>query len=576
MRKIKTLILLTTLAGLSGLGFAQAAAGTAETAPGLAAKIDALFAPWDKKDSPGLVLAVIRDGKILYQRGYGMADLERGIANTPESVMDIGSVSKQFTAACVLMLARRGKLKLDDPVRQYLPEIPDYGTSLTIRHLLHHTSGLRDYLTLMALAGMPVTNDYPEEQVLDLIARQKELNFAPGNEFLYSNSGYFLLALIVKRVSGQSLRRFAEENIFKPLGMVHTHIHDDFTEIVPHRSIGYSPRDKGGWQIDMSIFDVVGDGAVLTTVGDLFLWDQNFYHNVLAGGGNEFIEQLQTPGVLNSGEKLDYAFGLGVDTYRGLKRVSHGGGWAGYLAMFLRFPGQKFSVICLANRGNFNPAAMADKVTDLCLEKELLAADADKEEKRKSEPAAGKARSIVLSAAELGQLTGTYHNPETGALWRIYPKEGKLRVAAGSGFAFDLAPVERLRFLGVETPFPITVSFVKAKPKAATGIKVQFADRKIQDFEALQPYAPTEAELSAYAGDYYSPELDATQFFRVRDKQLTAALRYEPEPAKLQPVLRDEFSMSGATIVFRRSEKGEIIGYAVKAGRVKNIAFNRK
>ncbi len=535
-------------------------------------QIEALFAPWDKKDSPGCVLAVIRDGSIVYQRGFGMADLERGVANSPDSVMDIGSTSKQFTAASVLLLARWKKLDLDAPVRRYLPEIPDYGRSLTVRHLLHHTSGIRDYLTLMALAGLPTTNDYPDEQVLDLIARQRELNFEPGSEFLYSNSGYFLLAEIVKRVSGHSLRRFAEENIFKPLGMTHTHIHDDFTEIVPHRAVGYSPGDNGSWSIDMSNFDVVGDGAVLTTVGDLFLWDQNFYHNTLDGGGTEFLEQLQAPGRLNNGETLDYACGLMVDTYRGLKRVSHGGAWVGYRAQFIRFPERRFSLICLANAGSFRPDAMADKAVDILLEEEFPPPGA----KETGRANAAKSRFLSLSAKELNRLTGTFRNPDGGAFWKIDLQEGQLAVKASAGFAFVMKPAGPRTFVGIDTPFPVTVTFFKTKGATASGLRAQIADRKPQIFEAIELYAPSEAELAAYAGDYFSSELEAMLQVRLHERHLTAGHRYDHEPAKLQPALRDEFSASGVILTFQRNDMGQVVGLAVKAGRVKNIVFAKQ
>jgi CubicO group peptidase (beta-lactamase class C family) len=574
MKISKPLFLLLLVIMFPDWGLSRAPAEAPAIASDLQARIDSLFVSWDKKDSPGCVLGVIRDGKIIYQRAYGMADLERGVVNTPASVMDVGSISKQFTAACILMLERQGKLKLDDPIRQYLPEIPDYGAPLTVRHLIHHTSGIRDYLTLMDLAGLPGTNDYPVEQIVELISRQKELNFAPGSEYLYSNSGYFLLAEIVKRVSGQNLRRFAEENIFKPLGMSHTHIHDDFTEIVPNRSLGYLPLEKDGWQNGISIFDVVGDGAVMTTVGDLFLWDQNFYHNVLAGGDPEFVEQLQTPGALNGGEKLDYAFGLHVGMYRGLKKVSHSGGWAGYMAMLQRFPEQKFSVILLANRDDIDAQFMADEVTDLCLEKEFGTVEAETGKKQKS-PSPHQPRIRALPAAALSRLTGAFRNPETSALIKIELKEGNLQVATSSGFIFKMAPIERLKFVGVETPIPIAVTFIKAKGGEITGIQTQFADRRPQKFETIQLFSPSQTELAAYEGDYYSPELDVSQRVRVRDGQLTVSLRYDPEPLKLQPTFRDEFVAPGISVVFKRNEKGDVIGHAIKAGRVKNIVFGK-
>jgi len=286
-------------------------------------KVDKLFSKWDSTISPGAALAIIKDGKIIYKRGYGMANLEHNIPLTSTSVFRIGSTSKQFTASCIAILALQGKISLDDDIRKYIPEQPKHEKPITIRHLLHHTSGIRDYLTLSSIAALPDDHFYTPGDSLELLSRQKGLNFLPGEEHLYSNSGYFLLGVIVKRASGKSLNDFAQTHIFKPLGMKNTHFHDDHTMVVKNRADGYSPLKKG-FQIDMTTLDHVGDGGVFTTVEDLFLWDQAFYSYKL---GKELMELIQTSGKLNNGEKLDYAFGLDINEYKGLKRVSHGGGY---------------------------------------------------------------------------------------------------------------------------------------------------------------------------------------------------------------------------------------------------------
>lgn len=337
----------------------------------LTTKVDELFSEWNKPDSPGFALAIVKDSEIVYKRGYGTADLEHNIPISSISVFDIASTSKQFTAMCIALLARQGELSLDDEVQTYISEMPWYEYPITVRHLIHHTSGLRDYLYLMESAGMRFENDYPDDEIIDLIACQKELNFKPGEKYSYSDSGYLLLGEIVKRVSGKSLAAFAYENIFRPLGMRATHFHDDFTRIVKDRAIGYSPKDEGGFRIEMSILDVVGDGGVFTTVEDLCLWDRNFYQNRLGGYGQDLIKEITTPGTLNSDESLDYAFGLVLGQYRGLQTVSHGGSWMGYRSEMLRFPQQRFSAICLSNLGNANPEELARKVADLYLASEF-------------------------------------------------------------------------------------------------------------------------------------------------------------------------------------------------------------
>src|SRR5262245_58448851 len=334
------------------IGYSALAQDGVKDANRLNAKVDAIFAQYDKPDSPGCALGVIKDGKLVYARGYGMANLEHGVPNGPKLVYDIGSTSKQFAAASVLLLAQQGKLSLDDDARKHIPELPAYQKPITVRHLLHHTSGLRDYLTLFSLAGVNFDDTTTEKDALDIIIRQKALNFTPGDEWLYSNSGYFLLSIIIKRASGKSFAEFAKENIFDPLGMKHTLILNDHKKIVPMRATGYSPNPHGGFQIEMSNFEQTGDGAVQTSIEDLLLWDQNFYEPKV--GGKAFLEQIQTVGALNNGEKLDYATGLIIGEYKGLRRVSHGGSWAGYRAELARFPEQKFLVACLCNLSRTN------------------------------------------------------------------------------------------------------------------------------------------------------------------------------------------------------------------------------
>ncbi|MGH9750406.1 MAG: serine hydrolase domain-containing protein, partial [Candidatus Polarisedimenticolia bacterium] len=330
-----------------------------------AVAVDAVFAPFDRTGSPGCALGVVRDGRLIQARGYGMANLEHGVPITPTTVFDIGSTSKQFAAASIVLLALDGKLSLDDDIRRHLPGIPAYRRPITIRHMLNHTSGLRDYLELMGLTGVNFDGVATAEDALAILVRQRDTNFPPGDEYLYCNSGFFLLSEIVRRVSGKTLREFARERIFEPLEMRQTHFHDDHTMIVPRRATGYAPVDGGGFRIDMSGFEQTGDGSVLTTVEDLARWDRNFYDPKV--GGRAMLDALHTRGRLNDGGTIDYALGLVVDEYRGLKRVSHGGSWAGYRAQLMRFPDERFSVICLCNLSTSNPTALARRVADIHL-----------------------------------------------------------------------------------------------------------------------------------------------------------------------------------------------------------------
>lgn len=250
------------------------------------ARIDSIFVAYDKPDSPGCALGVYRDGQIAYARGYGMADLERNVPITPRTVFDIGSTAKQFAAATIVMLADDGKLSLDDDLRRHIPELPAYEQPITIRQMLHHTSGLRDYIDLLTLAGERLDGVTTADEALAMLVRQRELNFTPGSAHLYSNSGYFLFSIIVERVTGRSLREVAQERIFTPLGMTHTEYLGSYDDLIPHRAIAYAPRPDKRLRVDVSRWAQLGDGAIFTTVEDLLRWDENFYTARVGGAGD--------------------------------------------------------------------------------------------------------------------------------------------------------------------------------------------------------------------------------------------------------------------------------------------------
>jgi CubicO group peptidase (beta-lactamase class C family) len=387
------------------------------------AAVDEVFADVAKPGSPGCTVAVGRGGKLLYAKGYGLANIEQNVPLTPESVFDIGSTSKQFSAASILLLEKQGKLSVNDDIRKYIPELPDYGKKITILNLLNHTSGLRDYLVLFELAGVNTDSVTTDEEALALIARQKALNFDPGTEWLYSNSGFFLLSVIVKRASGQSLREFAAENIFQPLNMSHTLYRDSHTLLVPNRALAYDPVEKGpGYRFDVSYFEQTGDGAVHTSVGDLLKWDENFYTAQV--GGKPFLAELQEPGKLDNGKSLDYAKGLFISKYRGLNTVSHGGSWGGYRAELLRFPDQHFSVVCLCNRSDLSTERRAKQVADIYLASVLKDKEPKKEEDDDEQP---KNRpEVPVAAQELKKLSGDYWSDELGVAYRLQFVNGKL------------------------------------------------------------------------------------------------------------------------------------------------------
>ena len=445
--------------------FAEAAAGAAHADP----RIDQIFSAYGK-DTPGCALAVVRNGGIVYSKGYGMANLEHGVPITPRTVFDIGSLSKQITAASILLLAQDSKLSLDDDVRNFVPEA-NFGMPMTLRHLLHHTSGLRDYIALIELGGVNFEDVTTKEDALAVIARQKALDFRPGEEFSYSNSNYFLLSLVVERASGKTLRDFAQERIFTPLGMTSTRFLENHTQVIPGRAASYIPKPGGGFNVLQSGWQVIGDGGVQSTVEDLAKWDRNFYEPKV--GGTALVEQLQEVGVLDGGAKTGYAGGLYVGEHRGLRRVAHGGNWGGYAAQMIRFPGERLSVIALCNQENANPTRMGMQVAEIYL--------------------------------------GDRLQPESPAI-------------------------------------------AQEKPSA-------------------EPFSPT--DLSPYVGTYFSEELDATYTLAVEEGRLVSRTGRQNHPAPLEPVSVDAFRKPDGTLLrFSRSGK-EVDGFAIDAGRARNLGFTR-
>jgi len=337
-----------------------------------------------------------------------------------------------------MLLARDGKLSLDDDIRKYVPELPNYGKTITIRHILTHTSGIRDYLTLWGLAGVDDADLTTDQDALELIARQRELNFAPGEQWLYSNSGFFLASMIVKRVSGKTLADFAAERIFKPLGMTHTRFNDDHMSIIPNRATGYAPRDSGGWATAMSNFEQTGDGAVQTSIEDMQRWDENFYTGRV--GGAETLAAMQKQATLNNGKPQTYALGLMVDNYRGLRVVSHGGSWAGYRAELLRFPDQHLSVACLCNLARTNPSQLSRRVAEIYLgdrmtpsaEGTVTAAG-----RRAAETAIG---GWTPAPGELARYAGRYESPELETSYTLSVDSGKLMLHRRRSPPIALAP----------------------------------------------------------------------------------------------------------------------------------------
>ena len=400
----------------------------------LSARVDSVFARFTAPGSPGCAVGVVRDGRLDYARGYGLASIEHGVPITPATVFDIGSVSKQFTAMAIVLLAQDGKLSLDDEIQKYLPEVPRYPAgAITIRHLLHHTSGLRDYIDVLSWSGLADEAVTTDADALLAISKQRGTNFAPGSEFLYSNSGYFLLSVIVRRVSGQTLRYFAATRIFAPLEMSRTQILDRHEMIVPGKAGSYAPGPGGSFVLSLANWEQTGDGAVNTTVEDLVKWERNFETGTVGGAAG--IAELHKTGVAG-GKPIAYALGLTIDSLRGVRRVSHGGAWAGFRAHIARFPDQKISLISLCNLANGNPGQLNERVAVLLLEGKLGPATAPGTFVRSP-----MARTFSPPPDALSGIAGTYRSEELLADWIISVRRDSVLARAGLGAEYPLRPV---------------------------------------------------------------------------------------------------------------------------------------
>ncbi|MEH2528034.1 MULTISPECIES: serine hydrolase domain-containing protein [unclassified Bradyrhizobium] len=540
------------------LGLATTSTARSES-PDETARVDQLFQQWDKPNSPGCAVAVMKDGRIVHKRGYGMADLDRGEKITPATVFHVGSISKQFTAAAVLVLEHEGKLSRDDAVKTYVPELPDFGVKITLRHLLHHTSGLRDQWELLTLAGWRPSDLITDQDVLTIMSRQRTLNFPPGSEFLYSNTGFTLLAQVVKRVSGRTFRSFTTERVFQPLVMKHTHFRDDHAEIVENIAYGY--RQKGSrFDLNVPNFDTVGATSLLTTVEDLALWDENFY--TARVGGEAIIKELQEPRRLDDGTAIDYAAGLVVTRYRGLKIAEHAGEDAGYKAAMMRFPGQHFSVATLCNLASINPGALNRKIADIYLAPELASADA----------ADGDFTTLPQPGPDrLAALAGVYVDPDDIRVLRLHVEDGKLWGGGLNGKGYELRAISDTRFRYVV--FQTELSFRPDEAGTPSGFTARTKAGKSFHFSRAAAYQPTVAQLEGFTGMFRSDEIDLPYEVIIKDGHLV--VRSKAADLPLLPVTTDLFVNGQNRIRFTRNDQGHVSGALLSTLRIRNFRFER-
>jgi len=528
-------------------------------------KIDNIFAAYTKADTPGCALGIIKDNELVYAKGYGLANMEYTIPNSPNTVFRIGSTSKQFTAACIVLLAEKGKLSLDDNLKSLFPDFPDYAKKIRIKHLLNHTSGIRDYLQISYLKGLSDDDFYTDQDVMQWLVNQTDLNFPPGEEHLYSNSGYWLLGQIVQKVAGMNMAEFAQKELFTPLGMEHTHFHNDHTQIVKNRASGYVPIPNDGYKISMTTLDMIGDGGIFTTLNDIKKWDDSYYESKVLS--NEFWRMMTQQGVLNNGERIAYASGLVIGEYKGLKTIRHGGAFAGFRAELVRFPEQNLSIALFANRGDANPSEMANQVADIVLKEHFPKVVMAKSKNEKKEVETPK------EEYKISQLVGSYEI-EPGIVLKLSVKNDTLRVVqTWNKSTYAIVKSTANRFVIPETDgltfafSNVSDGFTQTLTVIQNGQETKAVRKKEVDVSGV--------DLTAYVGNYYSKELDVTYTFKIENGLLKGRIKDKNVVMDCTPIDVDQVLIDFGLVRFLRT-KGQITGLALDAGRVKNLLFQKK
>ena len=524
-----------------------------------AARVDALFERFNKTPSPGLAIAVVDDGRVILRKGYGMANLEDRIPITPSTVFDIASVSKQFAGLAIAMLIEQGKVKLTDDIRKHIPELHDIGQTITVDHLLHHTSGLRDWPGTLAVAGWRMDDVISFDQILTMAYHQKTLNFTPGAEYTYSNTGYNLLAELVQRVTGQSFRAWTDQHLFKPLGMTSSFFRDDHTALVQHRALGYARDPDNTFRSIPNNLTALGSSSLFSSVDDLAKWVLNFDNPVV--GGQAAMAMTRTRGKLNSDSTIPYAFGVSHGEYRGQPTVAHSGGWASFGTYLVHFPKQKFGVIVLGNSPIANPARAAFEIADIYLEKELAA--------RAESPTPETGGTVDVSADVLRHYVGVY---KLGPGWyvRIRQDGRTLRAQASGENEFPMSARSDSVFW--VDAYGATISFRRDDSGRVTHFV--YRDRRAPRMDETRATRP--AGTADFVGSYVSDELQTT--YEVAQRNDSLVLRHRRHGTiPLTPGWEGDFTTPLwflKSVEFQRDGSGVVTGFVVNVDeRSRNIRF---
>ncbi|MCL3780195.1 serine hydrolase [Prolixibacteraceae bacterium JC049] len=527
-------------------------------------KIDSIFSQFNKPNTPGCAVGVIKDGQLIFVKGYGVANLEYNIPITPNTIFRICSTSKQFTAASILRLAEQNKLHLNDKLSKFFPAFPEYANSITIQHLINHTSGLKDYLDLVHLKGYSDDYYYEDKEVEKWLINQKTLNFTPGDQFQYSNSGYWLLAQIIEKVAKMNLADFAQQQFFEPLGMTDTHFHNNNKRIVKNRAYGYSPNNEEGYETNTTQLNIIGDGGLFTTINDLKKWDDAFYHNMVMN--TAFKELMIKQGVLNNGNKISYASGLSVSEVNDIKIVSHAGSFVGYNAELIRVPKERFSVIVLSNRADVNPTVLSVRIMRIFL-KDTFSSH-KKKKKLKNYP------SIQLPSKQLSNYAGNYWNKKEEYTIKISVKNDTLRFQQDDGNIKSLLPIARNKFIEKGKKRSAIYEFNKIENNKPELNIFSKNDEHIQCF-FYEPKNYKTKELKPLEGRYYSQELNVNYTIKLENKELLLYIDGDKKSA-LKPIMNNLFKNDDfGFFYFDETDKKVISGFKLNFLSAKNIAFKK-
>lgn len=527
-------------------------------------RIDSIFNEWSDGKSPGASVGIYSNGKLIFSKGYGKANLDYNIDNDAHSIFRIASTSKQFTAACIVLLAEEGKLSFDDKLSRYFPDFPSYADTITIRHLLNHTSGLRDYLTVSSLKGLREDDYYTDDEIEQWLSRQEQINFTPGDEMVYSNSGYWILGQIVEKASAQNMRDYADLKLFTPLGMSHTHFHNNHNEVVPNRATGYYPS-LGGYDESRTTLDMIGDGGIFTSISDLAAWDNAYYDRSILS--DFFWDEMTRTGKLNNGEDIDYASGLFMSEYKGLPMISHGGAFVGYRAQYMRFPDQKIGIAVLCNRGDANPTAKARAIANIILADKFVEEKEDKKAVAKSTKPTKSAPIIPFD-----MLAGDYQlNP--GVVITVTDETDSLKVLQQwNGEVYGLERTQSNSFQVINDA-DVVFEFSNVEDGQSQSCTIQQGSRSFE-LKRKKALDMSGIDLNAYVGSYYSQELDAHYHISLDGDDLM--LQIENRKASKITIDSKEVLFGNVGQLDMIFKGAAVVGFKLDAGRAKNIGFVRE